>query len=63
MKYYVSRQNYYYSQLLIVEIAAGGLDYSGADMLVAEYKNLGEGEEYIDPRKAVEAAIAIARAW
>lgn len=63
MLYFASRQHYFYSGLLIVEIAAGGLDYSGADMLVAKYPRLGEGEEYIDPRKAVEAAIAIARAW
>jgi hypothetical protein len=63
MRYFVSRQLYYYSRLLIVEIAAGGLDYSNADMLVAEYKNLGEGQEFIDPREAVDAAIAIARAW
>jgi hypothetical protein len=63
MKYFLSRQAYYYSGLLIVEIAAGGLDYSGADMLVEKYKHLGEGQEFNDPREAVEAAIAIARAW
>jgi len=33
MKYYVSRQRYYYCGQDVVEIAEGGLDYSGADML------------------------------
>lgn len=63
MRYYVSRQNYYYSRQLIVEVAAGGRDYSGPDMLCEKYQNLGEGREYDDPREAVEAAIAIAHAW
>lgn len=58
--YYVSRQHYYYSQELVVEIAVGGLDYAGPDMLAGNYK--GEGE-YSDPRKAVEAAIQILEQW
>lgn len=60
-KFYVSRQHYYYSGELCVEIAQGGLDYAGSDMLVEKYK--GEGEEYIGMVAAVEAAIAIAEAW
>ena len=63
MPYVVTRQAYYYQRGLWVEVAAGGLDYSGPDMLVEGYKHLGEGQEYTDPREAVEAAIAIAKAW
>jgi len=59
--FYVSRQKYYYSGINAVEIANGGQDLAGADMLVPKY--LGEGQEYVDPREAVEAAINICRAW
>ena len=59
--YYVSRQHYYYSGDCAVEIAAGGLDYSGCDMLVSKYR--GEGEEYSDPREAVKSAVEILKLW
>lgn len=62
-KWYVSRQSYYYSGENVVEIAEGGLDYSGSDMLVAQYRKLGEGDTFNDPREAVTAAIAICRQW
>lgn len=63
MSYFVSRQRYYYSGESLVEVAQGGLDYAGSDMLVAAYRNLGEGEEYLNPVEAAEAAIAIRKAW
>ena len=59
--FYVSRQKYYYSGINAVEIANGGQDLAGSDMLVPKYQ--GEGQEYADPREAVEAAINICRAW
>ena len=61
MTYFVSRQSYYYSGERVVEIAEGGLDSAGCDMYVSAYP--GEGEEYHDPREAVEAAISIWKAW
>lgn len=60
--YFVSRQHYYYSGARAVEVARG-IDNSGSDMLTEQYPHLGEGREYDDPRDAVQAAIAIARAW
>ncbi len=60
-KWFVSRQRNWPDGDLVVEIAAGGLDYSNPGMLVSKYS--GEGQEYTDPREAVEAAIKIATAW
>lgn len=62
--WYVSRQVYYGvdpEDQNVVEIAYGGLDYSGADALVSKYH--GEGEEYADPREAVKAAMYVALMW
>lgn len=59
--YFVSRQRYWPDGDLFVEIAAGGLDYANPDMLVSKYP--GEGQEYLNPKEAVEAAIAIRDAW
>ena len=64
MKWFVSRQSYWgvdEDEANVVEIAAGGCDYANADMLVEKYE--GEGQEYYDPREAVEKAIKIAKAW
>ena len=70
--FFVSRQNYYYTSQLVVEVVAGGseasreqrgVDYAGPDMLVEAYQHLGEGIEYEDPREAVKKAIAICREW
>lgn len=64
MKWFVSRQCYWGvdpEDANTVEIAGGGLDYANPDMLVSKYA--GEGEEYEDPREAVEAAIDIAQQW
>jgi hypothetical protein len=63
MPYFVSRQHYWHSGDLVVEIAGGGTDYANPDMLVEKYPGLGEGKEYDDPREAVAAAIKIRDAW
>lgn len=63
MPFFVSRQNYWPDGEMIVEVAEGGLDYSGADMLVPKWRALGEGQEYTDPREAVDAAIQIRDVW
>lgn len=62
--WFVSRQSYWGvdpDDQYVVEIANGGLDYANPDMLTAKYA--GEGEEYSDPREAVEAALEIAKLW
>jgi hypothetical protein len=61
MSYFVSRQMYWPDGDAVVEIAVGGSDVSGCDMLVAKYA--GEGEEYADPREALQAAVDIREAW
>jgi hypothetical protein len=50
---------------MIVEVAVGGVDFAGCDMLAMdkEYARLGEGHEYDDPREVVKAAIAISKFW
>jgi hypothetical protein len=63
MQWYVSRQHYYYQQCYVVEIAGGGIDYSGSDMLCTQYRNEGEGQEYKNPKEAAQAAIKIRDAW
>jgi hypothetical protein len=60
MKFIVSRQYYFYSGEYIVEIAYPSIDYTGPDMLVERYPEEGE---YSDPREALDAAIAIQKAW
>jgi len=65
-KWFVSRQCYWGvddEDRNVVEIAAGGLDYANADMLVARWSNLGEGGEYTDPREALKAAKSVRDAW
>ena len=54
--YAVSKQHYYYSKEYAVEVAAGGSDYAGCDML----EFIGEWD---DPRDAVEEAIKVYTAW
>lgn len=63
MKFFVSRQINWPDGISMVEIAQGGLDYANPGMLVPKFKELGEGNEYTDPREAVEAAILIRDAW
>lgn len=60
--FYVSRQHDCEGELF-VELETGGLDYAGPDMLVDRYRHLGEGREYVDPRDAARAAVAIRAAW
>ena len=68
-KWFVSRQNYWGvepDEALVVEIAGGGADYANADMLADTdglYRKLGCDQEYIDPRTAVNVAIAIREEW
>ncbi len=62
-KYFVSRQYYWPSGEYVVEIAEGGIDHASPDMLVTTYSSLGEGHEFVDPRAAVYAALAIAEKW
>jgi hypothetical protein len=47
----------------VVEISVGGFDYANPDALVTQFARLGEGETFLSPVAAVEAAIAICRAW
>lgn len=63
MPYFVSRQHYYYSDQFVVEVAAGGLDCAGSDMLCEIWDKIGEGKEFQDPREAVKAAIKIRQEW
>ena len=63
MPFTVTRQNYYYSGKQVVEVSEGDLDNSGPDMLVPQFRALGEGETFTDPRAAVEAAINVCKAW
>lgn len=62
-KYFVSRQAYYSSHQNVVEIAVGGIDYSGPDMLTKNWYNQGEGQEFLDPRDAAQAAQRVVIAW
>lgn len=64
--YFVSRQNYWgveEDNQYVVEIAFGGRDYANPDMLVPKWGDLGEGQEFDDPRAAATAAIAIWQKW
>jgi len=61
--YTVTRQHQWPDGGRLVEISAGGFDYTNPDALVATFANLGEGETFISPVKAVEAAIAVCEAW
>lgn len=65
MKYFISRQHYWDTDNYIVEVAGGGLDFANPDMLVPlpEWRSRGDGKEFNDPRKAVEAAIEIRNLW
>lgn len=62
--YTVTRQHYWgveEKDAYVVEVSAGGFDYCNPDALVSKYS--GEGEEYEDPREAVEVAIQIVKDW
>jgi hypothetical protein len=63
MPYFVSRQCYQPNGEFRVEIAGGGRDYANPGMLVPKYERWGEGQEFVDPIDAVEAAVAVLAAW
>ena len=63
MPYTVTRQSQWPSGDKVVEVSAGGQDYTNPDALGSKYGRLGEFETFISPVLAVEAAIAICRAW
>ncbi len=60
-QFVVTRQHYYYDGGYVVEVAQGGVDYSGSDALCRKYK--GEFDVYTGMEAAVEAAISIAQQW
>ena len=65
-KFFVSRQSYWGVEEedgTVVEIAFGGCDFANPDMLSVKWPRLGEGQEFSDPREAVEAAIKVCDAW
>lgn len=61
MPYTVTRQRQWPEGTPVVEVSAGGLDYTNPDALVEKYP--GEFETFDDPREAVDAAIAICLSW
>lgn len=61
MPYTVTRQRQWPEGTPVVEISAGGLDYTNPDALATKYP--GEFQAFDDPREAVEVTIAICRAW
>lgn len=61
--YTVTRQRQWPSGDNLVEISAGGPDYTNPDALVSKFARLGEGDSFTSPMKAVEAAIQVCEAW
>ena len=61
--YTVTRQHQWPSGDHVVEVSAGGQDYTNPDALVESFARLGEGETFASPVLAVEAAINICEAW
>ena len=61
--YTVTRQIQWPDGGHLVEVSAGGFDYTNPDALVSQFARLGEGETFVSPVKAVEAAIAVCEAW
>lgn len=64
-RYYVSRQMYWPTGDLVVEVASGGVDYANPDKLKdsESYKRLGSSREYDDPRQALESAFRVRDEW
>ena len=61
MPFTVTRQRQWPEGTPVVEVSAGGIDYTNPDALVQRYA--GEFETFDDPRKAVAVAIAICKSW
>lgn len=57
----MTRQRQWPEGTPVVEVSAGGIDYTNPDALSAKYP--GEFETFDDPREAVDAAIAICLSW
>lgn len=61
MTYIVTRQLQWPEGTPVVEISQGGINYVNPDALVGKYPY--EFEEIESPMKAIEAGIAVCRAW
>ena len=61
--YTVTRQHQWPGGDYVVEVSAGGQDYTNPDTLVTRFALLGEGETFDSPILAVEAAIEVCEAW
>jgi len=61
MQYTVSRQLQWPEGTPMVEVSAGGIDFTNPDALVERYP--GELCTYDDPVEAVDVAIEICRSW
>lgn len=57
----VTRQIQYPTGMHVVEISAGGIDYTNPDALSPQFR--GEFAEFADPREAVATARNIAQQW
>ncbi len=57
----VTRQCQWPEGTLCVEISKGDANYTNPGQLVEKYPD--EGQEFMDPRQAVDAGIEIAQAW
>lgn len=62
-KFFVSRQHEWGTWEHVVEVVYPTYEHASSDMLTVRFGRLGEGVEFADPRDAVEAAIAIRKAW
>lgn len=63
MQFTVTRQRQWPEGNLVVEISKGGMDYVNPGMLVEKFARLGEGESFLGMTPAVEAGIAVYKAW
>lgn len=62
-EFVVTRQRSWPDGELYVEIAQGGQDYSNPGCLVTKYGRLGEGDVFTGMTAALEAGLAIYKAW
>lgn len=62
-KFTVTRQNQWTEGTLCVEINQGSLDYANPGMYSVKYSRLGEGDTFTGMKPAIEAGIAVYKAW